>query len=70
VNFSGYYEKWELVTTHIGRRSLATNYYGKISTPLLMAQTGHKSESMFLKYIGKGRTDQILSLANAIDALV
>jgi integrase len=66
----GYYEKWELVTTHIGRRSLATNYYGKISTPLLMAQTGHKSESMFLKYIGKGRTDQILSLANAIDALV
>jgi integrase len=65
----GDYEKWELVTTHIGRRSLATNYYGKISTPLLMAQTGHKSESMFLRYIGKGRTDQVLSLAKAIRAL-
>ncbi|MCR9062873.1 MAG: site-specific integrase [Cytophagales bacterium] len=65
----GHFEKWELVTTHIGRRSFATNYYGKVPTPLLMAQTGHTSEQMFLKYIGKGRTDQILALANAFKTI-
>lgn len=61
----GYYEKWELVTTHIGRRSYATNYYGKIPTPLLMQQTGHKSEKMFLKYIGKGSIEKVHDLAAA-----
>ncbi len=63
----GHFEKWELVTSHIGRRSFATNYYGKIDTPLLMAQTGHSSENMFLKYIGKSRTDTILEFANKIN---
>ncbi|WP_304235185.1 site-specific integrase [Jiulongibacter sediminis] len=59
----GYYEKWELVTSHIGRRSFATNYYGKLPTPFLMAQTGHSTEAMFLKYIGKGRTESLKGLA-------
>lgn len=53
----GAYEKWELVSTHIGRRSFATNHYGKLPTPVLMAQTGHKTEKMFLKYIGKIERD-------------
>lgn len=52
----GEFEKWELVSTHIGRRSFAANNYGKIPTPVLMAQTGHRTEKMFLKFIGK--TDQ------------
>ncbi|MCR9066094.1 MAG: site-specific integrase [Cytophagales bacterium] len=65
----GNFPKWELVTSHIGRRSFATNYYTKIPTPLLMAQTGHTTESVFLKYIGKSRTDSILALADEFDKL-
>jgi hypothetical protein len=30
---------------------------GKIPTPVLMSQTGHKTEKMFLKYIGKTEKD-------------
>jgi integrase len=40
------------VTSHIMRRSFASNYYGKIETPLLMNITGHSKESTFLSYIG------------------
>jgi len=58
------YPKHELVTSHIGRRSFATNNYGKIPTPLLMKATGHKSESMFLKYIGKVDNQQSRALAS------
>ena len=38
--------------THIMQRSFASNYYGKIETPLLMNITGHTKESTFLTYIG------------------
>lgn len=53
----GEYEKWELVSSHICRRSFATNHYGKLPTPVLMAITGHTTEKMFLKYIGKTAMD-------------
>ena len=35
------------------RRSFATNYFGKIETPILMEITGHSRESTFLEYVGK-----------------
>ncbi|WP_264565856.1 tyrosine-type recombinase/integrase [Flavobacterium sp. N3904] len=57
------YTKDELVTSHIGRRSFATNYYGVIPTPLIMSATGHQSEKMFLNYIGKSQTDRAKSLS-------
>jgi site-specific recombinase XerD len=60
---SGIYPKHELVSSHIGRRSYATNYYGKIPTPLLMNVTGHSTEAMFLEYIGKTQTQQAKDLA-------
>lgn len=60
---TGNYKKWELVTSHIGRRSFATNNYGKIPTPLLIYATGHSTESMFLNYIGKSDQDNALELA-------
>ena len=44
--------KYEFVTSHIMRRYFASNYYGKIETPLLMNITGHSKESTFLTYIG------------------
>lgn len=59
----GIYPKWELVSSHIGRRSYATNFYSKIPTSLLISATGHCSEAMFLEYIGKTQTQQAKDLA-------
>ena len=59
----GIYPKYELVTSHIGRRSFATNFYGTIPTALLMSATGHTTEAMFLEYIGKTQTQQAKELA-------
>ncbi|MBB4118832.1 site-specific recombinase XerD [Mesonia hippocampi] len=57
-------EKWELISSHIGRRSFATNFYGKIPTPLLMSATGHSTEQMFLKYINPIDETRIETLSN------
>lgn len=46
------FAKWECVTAHTARRSFATNMYKRdFPTLMIMAITGHKSESAFLKYI-------------------
>jgi integrase len=58
------YEKWELVSSHIGRRSFATNNYGIIPTSFLMNITGHTTEAMFLAYIGKSNKDIAMELTN------
>lgn len=50
---TGIYKKWELISSHTGRRSFATNHYGKIPTSIIKDLTGHGSEAMLLKYIGK-----------------
>lgn len=60
-------EKWEVLSSHIGRRSFATNFYGKIPTPLLMDATGHSTEQMFLRYINPLDEDRILSLSSYFD---
>ena len=59
----GMYPKWQLVTSHIGRRSFATNNYGIIPTALLIGVTGHSTEAMFLEYIGKTDTQKAMQLA-------
>ncbi|WP_225035262.1 phage integrase SAM-like domain-containing protein [Winogradskyella sp. SM1960] len=48
---SGKFPKYQLVTSHVCRRSFATNLYGKIDTLTIMKITGHKTESQFLDYI-------------------
>lgn len=58
------YRKWELVTSHIGRRSFATNFYGQIPTSFLIYVTGHKTEQMFLNYIGKSNKDLAMEITN------
>lgn len=58
------YKKYELVTSHIGRRSFATNFYGKIPTTYLIYVTGHSTEQMFLTYIGKSNKDLAMELTN------
>ncbi|MBX4206071.1 site-specific integrase [Candidatus Microgenomates bacterium] len=51
------FRKCDLVSSHIGRRSFATNFYGTIPTSLLINITGHSSEILFLTYIGKSNKD-------------
>ena len=64
-NVEGEYEKWRLVTSHICRRSFATNFYAdqKYPTPILMNITAHSTEKQFLEYIGKPPLDYSLQLA-------
>jgi integrase len=45
------YPKYELVTSHICRRSFASNLYGKLPNMVIMGITGHQTEAQFLKYI-------------------
>ncbi len=46
------YEKWEMVSTHTGRRSFATNaYIAGVPIANIMRITGHKKVETFLKYI-------------------
>ena len=62
-------EKWEFLSSHIGRRSFATNFYGKIPTPLLMEATGHSTEQMFLRYINPVNKDRVLALGGYFDKM-
>ncbi|WP_260211681.1 site-specific integrase [Elizabethkingia anophelis] len=62
-------EKWQIITSHIGRRSFATNFYGKIPTPLLMEATGHSSENMFLRYINPIDDQRVISLSKLFDKM-
>lgn len=45
--------KWQYVSTHIGRRSFASNHYKKIPREDIMKVTGHTVVSTFMKYIQK-----------------
>lgn len=45
-------EKWQLVSSHTGRRSFCTNMYLKgLPSLMIMSISGHKTEKAFLKYI-------------------
>src|SRR5574343_480823 len=55
----GIFEKWELIRSHICRRSFATNHYHILPNKLIMAATAHSSEKMLLRYIGETETDYI-----------
>jgi len=47
----GVFPKYELISSHICRRSFASNLYGQTDNMSIMAITGHSTESQFLKYI-------------------
>ena len=57
----GMYPKYELITSHTMRRSFATNYFGKIETPIIMEITEHSRESTFLTYIGMHQNKDALA---------
>lgn len=60
----GKYPKYEVLRTHDLRRTFATNLYGIIPNVVIMAVTGHSTEKMLLKYIGKSGTDMAIQLAD------
>ena len=51
------FKKWEVISSHVCRRSFCTNFYGRIPTPVLMNISAHGTEKIFLKYIGKTTYD-------------
>jgi integrase len=56
-NVVGYYEKYKLVSSHICRRSFATNLFGKVPNHVIQAVGGWASEQMMLHYIKKTNTE-------------
>jgi integrase len=61
---NGTYPKWELMASHVCRRTFATNLYGILPTPLIMQITAHSSEKMLLNYIGKDSLDYAKQIAD------
>lgn len=61
--------KWKAISSHIGRRSFASNFYGKIPTPLLMEATGHSTEQMFQRYINITDPSRVLELGRYFEKL-
>ncbi len=66
----GVYKKHELVSSHIGRKSFATNSYGNIPTTYLINITGHSTEKMLLTYIGKSNKDLAFDASKYFDQLL
>jgi integrase len=60
----GTYPKYALITSHVCRRSFATNLYGVLPTPLIMQITAHSTEKVLLQYIGKGSYDYAQQIAD------
>ena len=58
-----------VLTASMGRRSFATNYYGKVPTAYIKTITGHATEAMLLKYIGKADPGAEQDIYKAFTAL-
>lgn len=63
-SIEGYYPKFELISSHVCRRSFATNLYGELPTVLIMQITAHSTEKMLLNYIGKDSLDYAQQIAD------
>ena len=50
-NKTGMFRKCDLITSHIGRRSYATNFYEIMPAYLVMNNTGHTTEQQLLTYL-------------------
>jgi integrase len=58
------YPKYELVTSHICRRSFATNLFlGGFDNSTIMKATGHQSEVQFLKYIKSTQEEHLQKIS-------
>lgn len=57
-NKFGNFEKYKLVSSHICRRSFATNLFGKVPNYVIQAVGGWSTETMMLHYIKKSNREQ------------
>ncbi|SHG85576.1 tyrosine-type recombinase/integrase [Flagellimonas flava] len=55
--------KWKAVSSHIGRRSFATNHFGKMRTSSIKTITGHSTERQLLEYIGQPLQETFVDIA-------
>jgi integrase len=58
-NIKGIRPKHEYISTHIGRRSFASNHFDKMPHQSIMKVTGHSKYSTFLKYVQKDSDDHL-----------
>ncbi|WP_265428545.1 phage integrase SAM-like domain-containing protein [Chryseobacterium sp. YIM B08800] len=65
----GNFPKHKLVTSHIGRKSFASNFYEKIPTTYLLNFTGHTTEKQLLAYINKTEVEKAKSTAKIFNRL-
>ncbi|MCG7281758.1 site-specific integrase [Chryseobacterium taklimakanense] len=49
-NEIGYFEKWELITSHVGRRSFISNFLRQIDAEKIKQVSGHKHTAMVEMY--------------------
>ena len=54
---TGYFPKYQLVSSHVGRRSFSSCQYGHLPNTHIMAYTGHSTEKQLLAYIGKPQAE-------------
>lgn len=66
----GDFAKYKLVSSHIGRRSFATNHFGKISNQVIMKVCGWSKEEMMLKYIKKSNREFAVELQKYWDSKI
>ena len=65
LKFTSLQPKYELITTHTARRSAATNMFkAGIPSISIMRITGHKTESVFLKYINFSDEENAILIMN------
>jgi integrase len=69
ANTNGMFKKYELITSHVCRRSFATNYYSRVPTPILMNITAHGTEKVFLLYIGQPEYDNAMQMYDYVSKL-
>nr|WP_321406582.1 phage integrase SAM-like domain-containing protein [uncultured Carboxylicivirga sp.] len=65
----GTHPKYKLVTSHICRRSFASNHYGEMYTSSIIAITGHSTEQQFLDYVGKPPIDHTQQIADQLETI-
>lgn len=59
----GIYKKYLLITSHICRRSFATNHFGKVPNKIIMDIAGWKQENMLLNYIKATNMESAIALS-------
>ncbi len=66
----GLYEKYKLITSHIGRRSFATNHFGKIPNSVIMGICGWSKEEMLFTYVQKSNREDAVALKKYWETII